>query len=112
MFRKVIAYLVLGLWLGLLGVEFSEQLGLFAFADEQTDQATDTALESFGYAIQLWDDQYSTAATHWLGQLALDGSIDISPVFEPLVLAYKYRLAATVPKHSIPIFKLCLNFRI
>lgn len=104
--------MVLGLWLGFLGVEFSEQLGLFEFADEQTDQAADSAVLSFGYAIQLWDDQYSTAATHLLGRLALDGSIDISPVFESVVLAYKYRLAATIPKHSIPIFKLCLNFRI
>jgi hypothetical protein len=112
MFRKGIACLALGLWLGFLGVEFSEQLGLFAFADEQTDQAADTALGSFGYAIQLWDDQYSTAATHLLGQLAVDRSIDILPVFKPLVWSYKYRLAATVPKNSIPIFKLCLNFRI
>ena len=110
MFRKVITCLVLGLWLGLLGVEFSEQLGLFAFADEQTDQAADTALGSYGYAIQLWDDRYSTA--HWLGQLAVDGSIDSLPGFEALVSSYKYRLAATVPNNSIPIFKLCLNFRI
>lgn len=112
MFRKAIACLVLGLWLGLLGVEFSEQLGLFEFADEQTDQAADSAVLSFGYAIQLWDDQYSTAATHWLGQLAVEDFIDSLPGFAALVLSYKYRLAVTVPKNSVPIFKLCLNFRI
>jgi hypothetical protein len=112
MFRKVIACSVLSLWLGLLGVEFSEELGLFSFTNEQTDQAADNALASLGYTIQLQSGQDYIAATHFLSQLSVVHSIDILPNFESLSLSYKHRLAATVPKNLVPIFKLCLNFRL
>ena len=71
MFRRVIACLVLGMWLGLLGVEFSEELGLFVFTNEETDQAADDALGSLGQAISAPDQPYFSIAKHWLSKIAV-----------------------------------------
>jgi hypothetical protein len=69
MFRKVCACLVLGMWLGLLGVEFSGELGLFVFNNEDTGQAADAALGSLGQAIS--DQPDFAIAKHWLDKIAV-----------------------------------------
>jgi len=112
MFRKVVACLVLGMWLGLLGVEFSEELGLFVFTNEETDQAADAALGSLGQAISAPDQPYFSIAKHWLSKIAVYQLSDSALACKPLALSSQYNLAATVPKHYIPIYKLYLDFRI
>jgi hypothetical protein len=99
------------MWLGLLGVEFSEEVGLFIFTNEDTDQAADDALGSLGQAISAPDQPYFAIAKHWLSKIAvypLSGSV----AYKALALSNQYNLAATVPKHYIPIYKLYLDFRI
>jgi hypothetical protein len=112
MFRRVVACLVLGMWLGLLGVEFSEELGLFIFTNEDTDQAADDALGSLGQAISAPDQPYFAIAKHWLSKIAVYPLSGSAFAYKPLALSSQYNLAATVPKHYIPIYKLYLDFRI
>jgi hypothetical protein len=112
MFRKVTAYLVLGVWLGLLGVELSEEIGLFVFTNEHTDQAADDALESFGQAIAKADPASSAILKPWLSKIPVYQVSDSVIAYRPLALFRKANLAATVPKPHIPIYKLYLDFRI
>ena len=112
MFRRVIACLVLGMWLGLWGVEFSEELGLFVFTNEDTDQAADDALGSLGQAISAPDQPYFAIAKHWLSKIAVYPLSGSALAYKPLALSSQYNQAATVPKHYIPIYKLYLDFRI
>jgi hypothetical protein len=112
MFRKVVVCLVLGMWLGLLGVEFSEELGLFVFTNEDTDQAADDALGSLGQAISAPDQPDFAIAKHWLSKIAVYQLSDTALAYKPLALSSQYSLAATVPEHYIPIYKLYLDFRI
>lgn len=112
MFRKVVACLVLGMSLGLLGIEFSEELGLFVFTNEETDQAADDALGSLGQAISAPTQPYFAIAKHWLGKIAVYQLSDSALAYKPLALSSQYNLAETVPKRHIPIYKLYLDFRI
>ena len=112
MLRKVTACLVLGVWLGLLAVEISEELGLFAFANEQADQAADDAVEGFGKAIPKAGLRRLIALQPWPSVLAIvqpsGGRLNSQLAF----LSGQHRLAGTVPKKSIPLYQLYLGLRI
>jgi hypothetical protein len=100
------------MWLGLLGVEFSEELGLFVFTNKDTDQAADDALGSLGQAISAPDHPDFAITKHWLSKISVYPLSDSVLAYKPLVLSGQYNLAATVLKHYIPIYKLYLDFRI
>ena len=112
MFPKVIACLVLGMWLGLLGVELSEEIGLFVFTSEHTDQAADDALESLGQAISKTDQASPSILKAWLSKIVVYHVSDSAIAYKPLALLRESNRAATVPKPHIPIYKLYLDFRI
>jgi hypothetical protein len=110
MFRRIIAGLVVSIWLGVLGVEMCEDLGLFTFANEQADQAADNAIESLGQAITAVDHPYFSIAKHWPSRLVVFQFSDGSPSFEPQALSLKHGLIFTAPKQ--PFYKLYLDLRI
>jgi hypothetical protein len=53
MFRKTVAASIVAVWLGLIGIEFSEAAGLINRADRDKSVETETA--SFGVAFQVLD---------------------------------------------------------
>jgi hypothetical protein len=110
MFRTVIAGLVVGIWLSLLGVEVCEALGFFTFANAQTDQAADDAVESLGQAIPAVDHPYLVIAKHWPSTFTVSQFSGGSASFEPPAGSHQHRLATTVPKQ--PLYKLYLDLRI
>ena len=111
MFRSVVVSLILGVWVGLLGIEFGEELGVFVFANEQIDQAADDAVEGFGKAIPTADRPQLYFAQRWPSKLAVVQPSDPSADFRPLLHSSRRRLARTVSKKYIPIYQLYLDLR-
>ena len=112
MFQRAVACLVLGLWLGLLGLELSEEMGLFVYTNADTDQAADDALGSLGQAISAPEQTCLAVLKHWLSKLAVYPVFESVGAFKPLALSSQFTLAANVPKPHIPIYKLYLDLRI
>lgn len=56
MFRKFVAALFVALWFMLLGIEFSEDMGLIDYDEPEMDQCVEAALTSLGEAIKISDD--------------------------------------------------------
>lgn len=56
MFKKVVAALFVAIWLLLLGVEFSEDVGLVDYEDPGLDHSMEVTLASLGEAIKISDD--------------------------------------------------------
>lgn len=54
MFRKAVAASIVAIWLGLIGIEFSEAAGLIKQVDK--DESVETETVSFGVAFQILDD--------------------------------------------------------
>jgi hypothetical protein len=52
---RVLAASFLMVWLLILGVEFSEDVGIFAYDDPNLDSSMDATLEGFGKAIKAPD---------------------------------------------------------
>ncbi len=109
MVKKTIACLLFVVWVGLLEVEFCEELGWFAFADEHTAQAADDAAENLGRAIPAVYHSFWAFAKHLPLKLASVRSFAGSPAFELLALSSRHQLSRTIPKY-LPIYKLYLTF--
>ena len=60
--RPLIARLFLFVWLTLLGVEFTEQVGWFEFPDQAVDDRVDAAVVSLGWSLKESPPQVATAA--------------------------------------------------
>lgn len=56
MFRKFIAALFVALWFILLGIEFSEDMGLIEYDEPEIDHSVEATLASLGEAIKITDD--------------------------------------------------------
>jgi hypothetical protein len=110
MFRSVIAGLIVSIWLGVLGVEMCEEMGLFAFANQQTAEAADEAVAGLGQAIRGINHPHFIIAKCWPSIFTSFQLSDSSPSFEPLALSQKHKLAATVPRQAI--YKLYHDLRI
>ena len=59
---RLIARLVLFVWLTLLGVEFAEQVGWFVFPDQAVDDSVDEAVVTLGVALKTAAPEVATAA--------------------------------------------------
>lgn len=60
-FKKVIAALFVATWLLLLGIEFSQDVGVFDYDDPGLDHSMEATLASLGKAIKMSDDTQTTA---------------------------------------------------
>lgn len=60
MFRKCVSTLFVALWFILLGIEFSEDMGLFDYDEPGLDQSMEVTLASLGEAIKISDDSNAT----------------------------------------------------
>jgi hypothetical protein len=60
--RRLIARLLLFVWLALLGIEFAEQTGWFVFPDQAVDDRVDAAVEGLGLALKMSAPEVATAA--------------------------------------------------
>lgn len=56
MFTRVAAALFVAIWLLLLGIEFSEDVGVFDYQDPALDHSMEATLASLGEAIKICDD--------------------------------------------------------
>lgn len=55
-YQRHIAALFVALWLVLLGIEFTEDMGLIEYNEPEMDQSVEAALTSLGEAIKISDD--------------------------------------------------------
>jgi hypothetical protein len=110
MFRRVIARLVVSIWLAALGIEVCEEMGLVAFADQQTAEAADEAVAGLGQAIRGINHSHFIIAKCWPSIFTSFQLSDSSPSFEPLALSQKHELPAAVPRQAI--YKLYHDLRI
>ena len=62
MFHRVVAALFVAFWLGLLGMELSEDFGLIEYANPDGDESVETVLDSLGTAIKISDGTQITVA--------------------------------------------------
>ena len=60
--HRLIARLVLFVWLALIGIEFAEQVGFFEFPDQAVDDGVDAVVESLGIALKTSAPKVATAA--------------------------------------------------
>ena len=56
MFRRSVAALFVALWFILLGIEFSEDMGLIDYDEAEIDHSVEATLASLGEAIKITDD--------------------------------------------------------
>lgn len=56
MFRKVVSVCFVALWFVLLGIEFSEDLGLVQYGEAEVNRGVVVALAELGEAIKTTDD--------------------------------------------------------
>ncbi len=99
MFRKTVAVLFVAVWLLLLGIEFSEDSGLFEYDEADMNRSVETTLSSLGEAIKVSD------ATEWItsGILAVPHGIYLSPI---QVVSFNWVQRETrFMEESIPIYK-------
>ena len=112
MLRKLAACLVLGVWVGLLAIELSEDLGLVAFANEQIEQAADDAVAEFGKAIPTESRPHVIVAQPWPIDLVVVRLADGACAFGPLLRRAPCRLLGSVAQAGIPLYQLFLDLRI
>jgi hypothetical protein len=102
--------LVVSIWLAALGIEVCEEMGLVAFADQQTAEAADEAVAGLGQAIRGINHSHFIIAKCWPSIFTSFQLSDSSPSFEPLALSQKHELPAAVPRQAI--YKLYHDLRI
>lgn len=106
MFRKTVAVLFVAVWLLLLGIEFSEDSGLFEYDEADLNEYVETTLSSLGEAIKVSD------ATEWMtsGILAVPHDSYLSPI--QAVSFHWVRRETGSTGESIPIYQANCTFLI
>ncbi len=108
MFRKLIAALFVALWFVLLGIEFSEDMGLIEYDEPEMDRCVETTLTSLGEAIKISDDfNLEAPCSVFVNSIAyLPFSADQDVSFQLI------REKAAFVKPDIPIYRLHQAFLI
>lgn len=108
MFRRVIACSFVIGWFLLLGIEFSEDIGLVKYSGPDMDQAVESTLASLGKAISISSDiPVLKAAANSLpsSYISVLPPVKLSFLFSPLSST---KLAESTPKiyrlHSVLLF--------
>ncbi len=105
MFRKVVAISFVAIWFVLLGIEFSEDTGLFEYDDPGMDKSVEGTLASLGEAIKVSDEvQVTPSHTLFVSSVAFNPSVIDS------VLFFFFREETKFVKIHIPIYKLYRTF--
>ena len=101
MFRKVVAASFVAIWLLLLGIEFSEEIGLFEYSEPEVEKSVEAMLFSLEEAIKVSD------VTHVGTLRPLAGQPDILyPSVFQAVLFKRVSKETKFVKEGIPIYKL------
>ncbi len=100
MFRRVGAALFVALWLALLGIEFSEDTGLFEYDDPGMDKSVEGTLASLGEAIQVSGDTQITIP-HFLPH---QPGVIYTSVIRSLAFNWVRKKARFI-REDIPIYK-------
>jgi len=83
MFRRVVAASFVAAWLVLLGIEFSEDTGLFAYDDPRMDKSVEGTLASLGKAIKASTaTQVTTSHTLSAQPEVVSAPYDLGPYIE------------------------------
>lgn len=105
---KLIAASFVVIWLLLLGIEFSEDLGFAKYNDPYMDKSVEATLASMGKAIPISDHAAQWTPSHRVSVLpAVFGSLRV-----PSVSHKWFRRETGFPKEDIPTYKLHLVFLI
>lgn len=107
MFRRVVAASFVVVWLVLLGIEFSEDTGLFEYDDPGMDKSVEGTLASLGEAIKV-SDEAQVIPSH----TPLVSLIAFYPSVTDGVLFLFFREETKFIKIDIPIYKLHCTFLI
>jgi len=107
MFRKTVAVLFVAVWLLLLGIEFSEDSGLFEYDEADMNRSVETTLSSLGEAIKVSD------ATEWSTSRILTAPFDGVHQLPIQVVSFDWvRRETRSIEESIPIYQANCNFLI
>jgi hypothetical protein len=99
--QRIVSGLLLSLWLFLVGVELSEELGFFDFDDPALAQTMDGIVGSFGQSTPIDDHQHSLKSIVHTVFVMNDSHFHEVSIFQTLV-----QQPALIVKPNFRIFKL------
>jgi len=102
MSQRRIAALFVALWLVLLGIEFTEDMGFIQYNEPETDRSVEAALTSLGEAIKISDDlQLLTSCFAFTSLVACHPSLSSRRISFQLIRERPEFVRADIPIYTL-----------